>query len=103
MEKLFTEATKRHFLRSAWHSIRANGIRSPQQETRDAVDEFERDAEGNIARIQRGRTANGTGGRFGIAPSPLTHNSASARKSEVAAKGALSSPPFTTASSNVPG
>ncbi len=53
MEKLFTEATKRHFLRHAWHSIRANGIRSPQQETRDAVDEFERDAEGHIARIQR--------------------------------------------------
>ena len=53
MEKLFTEATKRHFLRHAWHSIRANGIRSPQQETRDAIDDFERDAEGHIARIQR--------------------------------------------------
>lgn len=53
MEKLFTEATKRHFLRNAWHNIRANGVRSPQQETRDAVDEFERDAEGHIARIQK--------------------------------------------------
>ena len=53
MEKLFTEATKRHSLRHAWYRIRANGVRSPQQETRDAVVEFERDAEGHIARIQR--------------------------------------------------
>ena len=52
MEQLFIKATKRYFLRHAWHSIRANGFRSPQQETRDAVDEFERDAEGHIAHIQ---------------------------------------------------
>ena len=87
MEKLFTEATKRHFLRHAWYRIRANGVRSPQQETRDAVDEFERDVEGHIARIQR-RLRIGTfsfdpqigipkkkrsGGKRGVVTAP-THN-----------------------------
>ena len=77
MEKLFTEATKRHFLRHAWYRIRANGVRSPQQETRDAVDEFERDVEGHIARIQRRL-------RIGSAPSPLILKSAFRRRNEAA-------------------
>ena len=53
MTNLFVEATKRHSLRQAWYRIRANGIRSPQKETREAIDEFERDAESQIARVQR--------------------------------------------------
>lgn len=53
MGKLFAAATKRQSLRLAWYRIRANGIRSPLQETRDAIDSFDREAERNISRIQK--------------------------------------------------
>ncbi len=53
METLFTEAKKQASLRRAWLRIRSNGTRSPQQETREAIAEFERDAESHIRRIQR--------------------------------------------------
>ncbi len=53
MAKLFDETTKRQTLRAAWQRIRANGIKSTLHETRDAIEEFERNAEYNIGRIQR--------------------------------------------------
>lgn len=53
MGKLFLKATERQSLRLAWYRIRANGIRSPLPETRDAVESFARDAERHISRIQK--------------------------------------------------
>lgn len=64
MAKLFENTSSRHSLRRAWHTIRANGLRSVQQETRDAVSDFDRGAEANIARIQRALR----GGTFAFAP-----------------------------------
>lgn len=52
MGRLFDKATKRDSLRRAWFRIRSNGIRSPLFETRSSIEEFERDAEQNISRLQ---------------------------------------------------
>lgn len=53
MDDFFTKATERKMLRNAWFRIRTNGIRSPLLATRNAIEHFERDAETNIARLQR--------------------------------------------------
>jgi RNA-directed DNA polymerase len=53
MGKLFDRTTTRNSLRQAWFHIRANGVRSVLQETRDAVETFKHEAELNIGRIQK--------------------------------------------------
>lgn len=53
MGKLFDHATKREVLFRAWYKIRANGIGSRSSETRIAIEQFERQSNRNIYRIQR--------------------------------------------------
>lgn len=52
MGQLLQNATTKNALRLAWYRIRANGSQSSLPETREAVKDFEREAERNIGRIQ---------------------------------------------------
>jgi RNA-directed DNA polymerase len=53
MGKLFELCRKQDTLHKAWRRIRANGARSKAEETRGAIEDFERTANRNILRIQR--------------------------------------------------
>ena len=53
MGKLFDETTKQHHLFQAWRRIRENGYASSLEETRWAVEQFDRQADRNIKRIQK--------------------------------------------------
>jgi ribonuclease HI/retron-type reverse transcriptase len=53
MGKFFDHATEQTILRSAWQSIRANGVVSRSHETRTAVEMFDRDSERNLKKIQK--------------------------------------------------
>ena len=52
MGKLLNQATSKNALRVAWYRIRANGNRSCLPETREAVKDFERNAEHDIGKMQ---------------------------------------------------
>lgn len=53
MGTLFEEATKQPHLLNAWRKIRENGYASSMEETRNAVEQFDRRADLNIKRIQK--------------------------------------------------
>ena len=53
MGKLFEHCTKQETLHKAWRRIRANGAQSKAEETRSAVEDFDRTANRNIKRIQK--------------------------------------------------
>ncbi|MBJ3762507.1 hypothetical protein ILP92_07095 [Maribius pontilimi] len=53
MGKLFELCRKQESLHKAWRKIRANGARSKAEETRSAIEDFERTANRDILRIQR--------------------------------------------------
>lgn len=59
MGKLFDQATERNSLRDAWQTIRSNGILSTSEDTRVAVEMFDRDISRNIHNIQK-RLRDGT-------------------------------------------
>jgi|GEM_PF-316233 len=52
MGKLFDQCTKQDALHKAWRRIRSNGLRSKADETRSAIEDFERTTNRNISRIQ---------------------------------------------------
>nr|WP_283810353.1 reverse transcriptase domain-containing protein [Pontibrevibacter nitratireducens] len=51
--KLFELCRKQDALHKAWRRIRANGARSKSEETRSAIEDFDRTANRDILRIQR--------------------------------------------------
>lgn len=53
MGRLFDEATKQRALFKAWQKIKSNGRRSSADETRDAIEEFDKNSLSNIRRIQK--------------------------------------------------
>ena len=52
MGRLFDQCTKQDALHKAWRRIRSNGLRSKADETRQAIEDFERTTNRNISRIQ---------------------------------------------------
>ncbi|WP_424973322.1 RNase H family protein [Dinoroseobacter sp. S76] len=52
MGRLFDQCTKQDTLHKAWRRIRSNGLRSKADETRQAIEDFERTTNRNISRIQ---------------------------------------------------
>ncbi|TVR06565.1 MAG: RNA-directed DNA polymerase [Salinarimonadaceae bacterium] len=53
MGRLFDEATRQRVLYKAWQKIKSNGRRSSADETREAIEEFEKNSIGNIRKIQQ--------------------------------------------------
>lgn len=53
MGRLFEEATKQRALFKAWQKIKTNGRRSIADETREAIEDFDRDSLGKIRQIQK--------------------------------------------------
>jgi len=53
MGRLFEEATKQRSLFKAWQKIKSNGRRSSADETRDAIEEFDRNSLRNIRQVQK--------------------------------------------------
>ncbi len=53
MGRLFEEATKQRTLFKAWQRIKSNGRQSIADETREAIEDFDRDSLGKIRQIQR--------------------------------------------------
>ena len=53
MGRLFDEATKQRALFKAWQKIKSNGRRSSSDETREAIEEFDKNSLSNIRKIQK--------------------------------------------------
>ncbi|MFY0680323.1 MAG: RNA-directed DNA polymerase [Thalassovita sp.] len=53
MGRFFEEATKQRALFKAWQKIKSNGRRSSADETRDAIEEFDRNSLRNVRQIQK--------------------------------------------------
>ncbi|KZK90912.1 Ribonuclease HI [Pseudovibrio sp. Ad5] len=53
MGLFFEEATKQRTLFKAWQKIKSNGLRSSLDETREAIELFDRDSIGNLRAIQK--------------------------------------------------
>lgn len=53
MGRLFDEATKQRALFKAWQKIKSNGRRSSADETREAIEEFDKNSLSNIRKIQK--------------------------------------------------
>ncbi|AUQ52880.1 RNase H family protein [Phaeobacter inhibens] len=53
MGRLFDEATKQRTLFKAWQKIKSNGRRSSADETREAIEEFDKNSLSNIRQIQK--------------------------------------------------
>lgn len=53
MGRLFDEATKQSALFKAWQKIKSNGRRSSADETREAIQEFDKNSLSNIRQIQK--------------------------------------------------
>ncbi|WP_417673825.1 RNase H family protein [Roseibium sp.] len=53
MGRLFDEATRQRTLFKAWQKIKSNGRRSSADETREAIEEFDKNTLSNILKIQK--------------------------------------------------